>query len=296
MTTSSSKKSAFTLIELAVAAVILAVVAGIAYSLLMGATTLLAKNVSLNSSNTLLRASLDRIYSEVSQGNGMPTLINADGTPASGTGPAAGIVFDRYLGGPYIVTPAGPNGLTAATKSVQLTFSTSPFASPPTPQNNDVVCIGDSTLRPLVSSFTASTPPGHPSPDLAAVTVNLQTKLGQDIQWSSVVEEKAFLVHRKAIVVIPTNGRNELRLYSNVETSSNTRDLTTSYIVLNREIGTAIGEDKPFSLVTENTVTYLAIDMHVEAQQFGKVLASRQAKQFNTFLEVDGRVRPRNFL
>jgi prepilin-type N-terminal cleavage/methylation domain-containing protein len=296
MKRSYSKKTAFTLVELAVAAVILAVVAGIAYSILMGATTLLAKNVSLNSSNTLLRASLDRIYAEVSQGNGMPTLINADGSPAGGSGPAAGIVFDRYLGGPYIVTPGGPNGLGAAAKSVQLTFSTDPFAAPPTPQSNDVLCIGDSTLRPLVNSMTASTPPGHPSPDLVAVNVNLQAKLGQDIPWTSAVEEKAFLVHRKAVVVVQTNGRNELRLYSNVETLHSTCDLTTSYIILNREIGTAAGEEKPFTLVTENTVTFLAIAMHVEAQQFGKVLTNRQAKQFNTFLEVNGRVRPRNFL
>jgi type II secretory pathway pseudopilin PulG len=297
MTRSDSKAAAFTLIELAIATVLLTVVAAIAYSILAGSTTLLAKNISLNSSNTLLRRSLDRIYSEVSQANNMPKLINADGSAASGSGPAAGIVFDRYLGGPYIVTGAGPKGLAASDKTVQLTFSTNDFASPPIPQTGDVIRIGDALVRALVSRAAAiSTPPGHSSPDLATVNVTLQAKLGEDISWPSAAEEKALLLHRRAIVVVPVNGRNELRFYPSVETTDNTCDLTTSYIVLNREIGTGAGEGVPFTLVTDNTVTFLNIGMHVEAQQFAQVLSRRQAKQFNTFLEVNGRVRPRNFL
>jgi len=49
----------------------------------------------------------------------MPTLISADGSPTGGNGPAAGTVFDRYLGGPYIVTPGDQlpdDGLTVSSQ------------------------------------------------------------------------------------------------------------------------------------------------------------------------------------
>ncbi len=106
----------------------------------------------------------------------------------------------------------------------------------------------------------------------------------------------AFLVHRKAIVVVPVNGRNELRYYGDVETTSSSCDLSTSYVVLNREIGLAAGESTPFTLVSSNGTTLLNIGLRVEDQQYNKVLAKRQQHEFNTFLKVDGQVRPRNFL
>lgn len=93
-------RGGFTLVELSIGALILTIVGGIGYSILTSSTTLLAKNVSLNSSNTTLRTVLDRIYLEISQANGMPKLITPGGV-SSAIGPAAGVVFDRYLGGPY---------------------------------------------------------------------------------------------------------------------------------------------------------------------------------------------------
>ena len=106
------RSAGYTLVEICIALVVLMIVGGLAYSILMSSTTLLAKNVSLNSSNTILRAALDRIYSEINQANGLPKLINADGTDAaSSSGPAAGIIFDRYVGGPYIVVNLVGTGL-----------------------------------------------------------------------------------------------------------------------------------------------------------------------------------------
>ena len=66
--------AAFTLVELMIGLVILMLVGGVAYSILMNATTLMAKNISLNASSTTLRAALDRVYSEVNQANGLPTI------------------------------------------------------------------------------------------------------------------------------------------------------------------------------------------------------------------------------
>lgn len=287
--------SGFTLVEIAVGITILTVVGGIAYSILSNSTLLLAKNISINSSNTTVRSSLDRIYSEISQANGMPQLINADGSSASGTGPAAGVVFDRYRGGPYLVTNPGSNGLPASATSIDVKLSTDPLALPPIPAANDVLCVGSNTVRPLVaSSSPAALAPSPPA--VQSVTVTLKAKLGQSIPWSASVQETAFLVHREAIVVVPSNGRNELRIYPDVETTSNSCSLATTYRVLSRDIANKSGDNTPFTIVTKDGANFISIAMRVEDTHYNQILASKQAKEFNTYLQVDAQVRPRNFL
>lgn len=290
-----SRRSGFTLIEMCVGLLTLALVGGIVYAILMNSTVLLAKNISLNSSTTTLGSALDRISSEISQANGLPSLINADGSAVTTAGPAAGIVFDHYIGGTYVVSNPGVTGLTAGASSFGMTFSTSSLVALPVPQANDVVAIGDSTLRPLVSSSNPASL-GSAPPAIQPVTVTLQVPLGQDIPWPATVSETAYLIHRRAIVVVPVNGRKELRLYPNVETTAKTCDLTTSYLVLNREIGTQNGEDVPFTTVTQNGISFINVSMRIEDHQYDKVLANKQLKDFNNFLRVDTLVRPRNFL
>lgn len=273
--------------------VILVLVGGLAYSVLIGATTLMAKNVSLNASSTTLRAALDRLYSEVNQANGLPKLINADSSAAAtAAGPAAGIAFDRYQGGPYIVTNPGTSGLSATATSFAMTSSTDPLASPPIPQKNDVVSMDGGNTRPLVNSSTASTSGG-----LQTHTVQLQSAIGTPIPWTTDVQKTAYLIHREAFIVVPTGGRAELRFYRNAETLGvgNYNDATT-YVVLTRDIGTANGETTPFSIVTQGTTSFLNVAMRIEDRQFNAYLAGRQANEFNTFLRVDTMLRPRNFL
>ena len=288
------RAAGFTLAEISIVLAVLSIVGGLAYSMLINSTALLAKNVSLNSSNTILRAALDRIYSEINQANGLPKLINADGTDAaSSSGPAAGIIFDRYLGGPYIVTNPG-SGLPASAQSFEMKRSTDPLASPPIPTTNDVICMDNGTTRPLVSTCA----PG-PTPGIQSLAITLTAPLGTAIPWSSTVNETAYLVHRKAFVVVPVSGRGELRMYNNAEAVANYND-PAAYVVLTREIGTQVinglDEKTPFSLVTQNGNKFLSIAMRVEDQQFNKYLGTHQAKEFNTFLRVDTTLRPRNFL
>jgi type II secretory pathway pseudopilin PulG len=284
--------AAFTLIELMIGIVVLMVLGGIAYSILINATTLMAKNISLNASSTTLRAALDRVYSEVNQANGLPTLVNADSSAAANaSGPAAGIIFDRYVGGPYIVTNPG-SGLVSTTTSFSMKCSTDPLASPGPAQPNDVVSMDDGNARPLVQSCTTST-----AGSLQTLTVQLQNPIGKDILWDATVQKTAYRIHREAIIVAPTNGRAELRFYRDAETltTSNCNNAST-YTVLTRDIGTAAGESTPFSYVTQGATRFLNVAMRVEDRQFNAYLASRQAHEFNTFLRVDTMLRPRNFL
>lgn len=318
----------FTLVEILISLAVLVIVGGLAYSILTGSTALLAKNLSLNSSNTIVRATLDRVYSELNQANGMPVsnggsipgkLINADGsavaTNADGTGgPAAGIIFDRYVSGPFVVGNPG-TGLPANTTSFNLYYSTDALASPAPPAKNDVV-IMDGVTRALVSSCSAplsySAPIPNPTPVSGKMlTVTLQNTLGSytnptattgtAISWNSNVQQTAFVLHRKAFVVVPVSGRGELRMYPDAESVTDYND-ATKYIVLNREIGTQTGENTPFAIVNQDAqgnslgANFLSIAMRVKDQQFNNYLANKEAKEFNTFLRVDARSRPRNFL
>ncbi len=308
----SNSVTGYTLVEICVTIGILTLVGLAGYAMLMSSTTLLAKNISLNSSNVVTRSTLDRIFAELNQANRMPTLINTDGSAASGTGPAAGVIFDLYVGGPFIVGNPGA-GLSATATTFKMFYSTDSLASPPQPQKNDVV-IMDGATRALVSSSTIgsmSAPIPNPSPSSGKmVTVTLQAKLGTytnpavdsgtAIPWSSATQETAYLVHREAFLVVPiqgTTGPAELRLYPDAENITDYSN-PTSYIVLTRNIGTktvaGLSENKPFSIVTENGSTFLNIAMRVEDQQFNKVLASQQNSEFNTFLRIDTMVRPRN--
>lgn len=329
----------FTLVEILISLAVLVIVGGLAYSILTGSTTLLAKNLSLNSSNTIVRGTLDRAYSELNQANGMPLnggsipgkLINYDGTPSmtanpdGSFGPAAGIFFDRYVSGPFVVgNPA--TGLPANTTSLKLFYSTDPLASPIAPTTNDVV-IMDGVTRALVS--TCSTPSGYsaPIPNPTPVsgnmlTVTLQNTLGtytnpqgNAISWSPSVQQTAYVLHRKAFVVVPVTGRTELRMYPNAEIIKDVNDPgynpasiasyiadPNNYIVLSREIGTQAGENTPFAIVNQDAqgnslgANFLRIALRVKDQQFNNYLANKEAKEFNTFLRVDARSRPRNFL
>jgi hypothetical protein len=283
--------SGYTLTEISIGVGVLMIVGFIAYSMLMSSTTLFAKNVALNSSSAILRRTLDRIYFEINQANGMPKLINADGTDAAiPVGPAAGIIFDRYIGGPYIVTNPGATGLSATTQNFQMTCSTDALASPPIPKLNDVICLDNGTTRPIVSSCSVGSSGG-----LQTLDITLKAPMGKSVPWGPTVQETAYLVHRKAVVVVPVNGRAELRMYANAETVINYND-PASYFVLTRDIGGQTGENTPFAVVTQNGANFLSIAMRVASRQFDNYLAQKQAKEFNTFLRVDTLLRPRNFL
>ncbi|MEO6971654.1 MAG: hypothetical protein ABI217_12260, partial [Chthoniobacterales bacterium] len=240
-----------------------------------------------------LGSSMDRITAEVSQANGMPGLINADGSAAAG--PAAGIVFDNYVGGPYVVTNPGCVGLVASTSTFAMTFAPNAIGTLPIPKANDAVRFNGSSLRPLVNSSTPAVLGAFP-PAVQPVSVTLKATLGQALTWSATFSQTAFLVHRRAIVVVLNNGRNELRLYPNVETLASSCDLTTSYLVLNNSIGTQNGENTPFTIVTQDGNSFLSVSMRIEDQQYNKVLAKKQVQDSNTFLRVDTLIRPRNFL
>lgn len=277
--------------EIAVGLGILTAVGVACYSMLLSATILFAKNVTVNTSGTILRTTLDRMYLDVNQAYGIPKLINADGSLVGDNPPASGVAgfyFEQYLGGPYVVTNPSNSGLTSSTTSITLKSSTDALTGAPTPSANDVVILDNGVTRPVVNNCSSSVSNG-----VATATITLRSPLGAAVVWDSTTTKTAFLVHKKAYVVATVNGYGELRLYNNAETVTDYNN-PTNYTVVSRELSGVAPENTPFNLVTQNGNQFLKINLRMEDQKFNKTLAIKQAKEFNTFMQLETMLRPRN--
>ena len=90
----------------------------------------------MNLTNTSVRGALDRAEQLLQQADTLPVLIGTSGAAAAA--PAAGVSFDSYLGGPYVIS-APPAGLPASTPVLTAIRSPHPFASPPLPRVGDIL-------------------------------------------------------------------------------------------------------------------------------------------------------------
>jgi hypothetical protein len=294
----------FTMVEILIGATLLTGVGIACYSMLLSSTVLFAKNVSLNSSGAVLRTALDRMYNDINHGYGMPKLINVDGSPATTTS-AAGITFDLFLGGPYVVTNPGTTGLPASATGLTMKhYASDTLTAQPLPVANDVVVLDNGLTRPVVNTCTSSI-----SSNVRTLTIIFKSTLGSAVSWSSNTTKTASLVHKKTYIVAPANGDAELRMYNNPEAVTDYSD-PANYIVLSRGLsdkttvdqsGQTVNDKTPFSIVDENgspcvgcSNPFLQIAMRVEDQGFDNTLKLKQANEFNTFLRLETRLRPRN--
>ncbi|MDB6152051.1 MAG: hypothetical protein JWL90_504 [Chthoniobacteraceae bacterium] len=311
-----NSRSAFTLVEMVVAATIGVVVCGLTLSYMRIGTILFAKNIGTNFSNNELRGSLDRVADSVQSTVNVPVLIDTSAAPvslgATGSGvgvyrstAAAGVYYDRLLGEPYIVTHPGGTGLPSSTTTLKITISTNVFASPPVPMPGDVLIIdgAPASLRPLVKTVVKDAPDAA---GLQSITVTFNAALGSSILWDVSRPKTSKLIRREALIVMPNGTRNELRRYPSFEPPVAAADLTNpaKYTVLTRQVGTAGGELTPFSLSTIVTSTSVApdkllnLDFRIRATGFEKVLSNKEVNDFSNFVRINtvipSRLRPKN--
>jgi type II secretory pathway pseudopilin PulG len=115
-------RSAFTLVEIMVAGAILAIVGGMAFVILNTGMTLYAKNTSVNVAHQEARMAMILMERELHSAVSPVQLVDEDGSPVSGNGPAAGISFQVFSAGPFKVVSkanAGQNQITMALGSFQ---------------------------------------------------------------------------------------------------------------------------------------------------------------------------------
>lgn len=100
----SSNNRGFTLVEIVFTTVLIGVLGLIIYSLLNIGTILGAKNTAVNTAHQQARTAMLQMVQDLHSAISLPYLVDASKAVVSGQGPAAGISFQLFSGGPYKVS------------------------------------------------------------------------------------------------------------------------------------------------------------------------------------------------
>ena len=121
---SLSNERGFTLVELLFTMAVITVVGLVLYSLLNLITVLGAKNAALNTAHQQARTAMVRMQQDLHSAVSTPYLVDGNGNQVTGTGPAAGISFQKWSSGPHLFksdAAAGQNQITIQVTSGQAT-------------------------------------------------------------------------------------------------------------------------------------------------------------------------------
>jgi hypothetical protein len=250
---------------------------------------LAARNLSVNLTSDSIRRSLDRVEQLIQQADEMPTLVNTSGLTT--TGPAAGVRFFKFVGGPYVVNP-GSTSLAASATSLTLRYSLSSASSAVATSEGDILRIdGTATsLKPRLGPLphTESTP----SPGMRDRAVPLTAALGTNVSVAASSVIRAKLIRDVGLIVMTTASGQELRYYPDFATTTNFND-PAKYVVVTDQIGLQSDDATPFSLVSMGGRQFVSMSLRVRASNFDRRLLGKQGDQFNTFSRVDSFICPK---
>jgi hypothetical protein len=117
-------RKAYTLIEAAISSSVFSVV-GLTLCSLVNTTTILgAKNTALNTAHQQARTAMVQMLQDLHSSISLPTLVDVNGNPVSGAGPAAGIAFQQWSSGPHKIK------FDASTGQNQLSIALTPGGGP----------------------------------------------------------------------------------------------------------------------------------------------------------------------
>lgn len=289
------KLAAVSLAEVSVALTIGIAVLAMALSFMRSSAILFAKTSGLNQSHQSARASFERLSDLLQRANNVPTPVDTAGNTT--TAPAAGVIFDNFIGTPYIVTHPGGAGLAASATSLTVTRSTAPRSAPPLPRVGDALLIdfANAPVRALISAVTPGTL--DTVNQRQPVTVTLAAPLGTAISWNAADAKTADLVRREAFIVMPAGTRNELRHYPRFEPVP-ALDSTANYAVVTDQIGNSGNEGRPFTVATVAGDTSVTGSITAKAVNHAAHLANKQAAGFNTVVKMNtvltSRIRPKH--
>jgi hypothetical protein len=272
-------------------AVLVGVVSLVAYQALRAGSSLSVKNESINRSHQSLRSALDRLSNNLRAARNVPTLLTDDGE-ATSAAVGAGIRYDRTLGEPYVLHPAeGAGSVLASDTKLSMWRSTDPIGLPPIPEANDVVLIDTptGTIRGCVQSVEVVTGGGGPK---QKIMLTFTEPVGKSLKWGEHQPQWARLVRQEAFIVVPANGKNELRFYPSFPVTTDLDD-PASYVMVTDQIGTAPGDATPFSILDSNGDKSVQVDFSVRAVDHNRWLTGKQAGDFNTVFHMDLNLTPR---
>lgn len=101
-----SGRRAFTLVEMLITTAIIGITGSIVYYILYTGMTLFAKNTAINIAHQEARVAVLQMEQDLHSAISIPTLTDASRVAVAGNGPAAGISFQVFAGGPFKITPS----------------------------------------------------------------------------------------------------------------------------------------------------------------------------------------------
>jgi len=301
---------AFTLAEVLVAmAAATMLVAGI-YGLLYTGTVLSVKSLSLNASGRDVRLATDQAQNLLLQAYDVPTLLDHTGATVSGTGPASGVKFTRYYGGPYVLT-IPVTGLSGSSTSLTLTRDTTSLVTPGPPQPNDIIVINTTILMSGESNQVratireGSTITSSTNGRRVTHTVQLSKPLGDPgtvIPYQANSAVTAVVIRPAALVVVPTHKGRELRYYESFSLSG-TLNLQRKHTLLTDKIALpAYNSDpspadpmtdanaRPFTLEKLFGRTFVNARFRIRDTRYARYLHRRQYDEYSTFSGVNAAI------
>lgn len=111
----ASARPGFTIVETMITIGITTIVGGMIFLVLSSGLNLYAKNTAVNAAHQQARTGVDQLLQNIHGAVSIPQLVNASLTPIPppGTGPAAGINFQRFEAGPFPVTASATASATS---------------------------------------------------------------------------------------------------------------------------------------------------------------------------------------
>ncbi len=102
------RSAGFTLVEMMITSVVFALTGGLIFFFLNSGMILYAKNTAVNAAHQQARSGVDQMLANIHSAVSIPQLVDQNLTPLPppGTGPAAGINFQQFDSGPYLLSTA----------------------------------------------------------------------------------------------------------------------------------------------------------------------------------------------
>jgi hypothetical protein len=201
----SQKNKGYTLIELGMVSTMFSTVGIALCSLLNVSLVLGAKNVAMNTAHEQARTAMIQMLQDLHAAISLPYLVNADGSTADQTKPAAGIAFQEFTSGPHKISAD------AATNQnqVSLTLTTSGGSIPtisvgqrlivPTHQIEDDITAVSGSGGNITVTLAHNLPvaiSGTATYTIVALITNRcsYTVANGNLQWQGATTKKAFAI------------------------------------------------------------------------------------------------------
>lgn len=223
----------FTLVEMMVSLSLLGVVFLIFTSVLVTTMKLSTQNAVTNISNYRVRQALDRLDEIVRYAQDTPTLINNDGTAASGT-TSDGLLMNNIQGGVYVfynsdgvITDSILSGSSTFVVKYSTVNADAWRVADYAPKVGDYFLLNISTHPNLEVTAVSAVTSGNP---LNSVTVTTKTAIAETVTPAS-YEVTAARYRKEAYVFVQdgSTGYYALRHYGRVTSSTVYSDPTTYY-------------------------------------------------------------------